>query len=137
MQRRRELMMQTHKPDTTLKIAQENAYWRLGEITPQSNSVASILYSYPASTEGRKLVYSGLVYALNVFQDGVYKDYWSCRSDDQRNVLNANTNQIAVSAPTRDIDDAYAYLPDTGQILFAGKNTPYYGYTNINDMPSA
>lgn len=29
----------------------------------------------------------------------------------------------------------YAYSSTTGQIFFAGRNTPYYGYTNINDMP--
>lgn len=30
----------------------------------------------------------------------------------------------------------YAYSSTTGQIFFAGKNTLYYGYKNINDMPT-
>ncbi len=29
--------------------------------------------------------------------------------------------------------DMYAYNSTTGQVYFAGVNTPYYGKTNIND----
>lgn len=48
---------------------------------------------------------------------------------------NATLQEITFSIKTDIIDNAYAYIKETGQILFAGKNTPYYGYTNINDMP--
>lgn len=29
-------------------------------------------------------------------------------------------------------EDSYAYVTNTGDIIFAGKNTPYYGKKNIN-----
>lgn len=44
-------------------------------------------------------------------------------------------NQIRFTIRRADIDEVYAYAVETGQIFFAGKNSPYYGYTNINDMP--
>ena len=42
---------------------------------------------------------------------------------------------IAWSLKIENLDKCYAYLKETGQIFFAGKDSPYYGYTNINDMP--
>lgn len=46
-----------------------------------------------------------------------------------------SVQEIRFTIVTADIKDVYAYVVETGQIFFAGKNTPYYGYTNINDMP--
>ena len=43
--------------------------------------------------------------------------------------------KIRYGFPTSSIDDVYAYCSSTGQILFAGRNTEYYGYANIHDMP--
>ena len=43
--------------------------------------------------------------------------------------------RIRYGMPTSEIDNVYAYCSSTGQILFAGRNTEYYGYANINDMP--
>ena len=44
--------------------------------------------------------------------------------------------KIRISMETSKIADSYAYDEKTGQIFFAGQNTAYYGYININDMPS-
>lgn len=30
-------------------------------------------------------------------------------------------------------EESYAYINETGRVLFAGKNTPYYGKSNIHD----
>lgn len=30
-------------------------------------------------------------------------------------------------------EESYAYINETGRVLFAGRNTPYYGKANIND----
>lgn len=43
---------------------------------------------------------------------------------------------ISFSIEVSEINNSYAYLVETGQIIFAGKNTPYYGYTNISEMPT-
>lgn len=41
--------------------------------------------------------------------------------------------QITFSVDIRYLDDAYMYDSTTGQVWFAGKNTPYYGMSNISE----
>lgn len=40
--------------------------------------------------------------------------------------------QVRFSIFTDYMDDSYAYFVNTGNIIFAGKNTPYYGMANID-----
>lgn len=58
--------------------------------------------------------------------------------------LSNNTLRMRFTLTTNGIDNSYAYFTDTathimpigvrdGDIIFAGRNTPYYGKTNIND----
>lgn len=42
-------------------------------------------------------------------------------------------SKIQFSVDTRYLDDAYMYDKTTGQVWFAGENTPYYGMTNISE----
>lgn len=69
----------------------------------------------------------------------LHRDWWYNRSnDDPKRQIGWNTftlKEIRFSIPIKEIDDSFAYVEETGQIFFAGKNSPYYGYTNINDMP--
>ena len=125
--------------DTTIKILAEDSIWTIGgNLEANVKDVnASIIYAYEPKSVARRLIYDELARQLIIFENGAYKDYWTVRNggNDTRNVIIANSNGIGVSVGTANIDNAYAYLSD-GQILFAGKNTPYYGYTNINDMPT-
>lgn len=41
--------------------------------------------------------------------------------------------QLAFSVDTRYLDDAYMYHYPTGQVFFAGRNTPYFGMKNISE----
>lgn len=137
--RRRVLMGGKKVIDTTIKILAEDSRWTInGDLATNVGNNASIIYAYEPQSVARQLVYDGLVFQLIIFENGTYKDFWTVRNggSDTRNVINANSNGIGVTVPTSNINDAYAYLPSNGQILFAGKNTPYYGYTNINDMPT-
>ena len=59
------------------------------------------------------------------------ENYWYY----SKHQMMAGTTKIRFTLITSKLRDAYAYDSVTGQIFFAGKNTPYYGYTNINDMP--
>lgn len=138
---RRKMLMSGGKKvvDTTIKILAENSRWVIGgRVDTLQGASASIIYTYEPQSVGRQLFYDGLYGQLIIFENGVYKDYWTARNggDDPRGVINANSNGIGVTIATSNIDNAYAYFPSNGQILFAGKNTPYYGYTNINDMPT-
>lgn len=42
-------------------------------------------------------------------------------------------SKIAFSVDTRYLDDAYMYDKTSGQVWFAGINTPYYGMSNISE----
>jgi hypothetical protein len=61
---------------------------------------------------------------------------WDYRKTGSYYYLSANANTIRISIPIANLAICYAYIETTGQILFAGKNTIYYGYTNIHDMPT-
>lgn len=50
--------------------------------------------------------------------------------------LAAPFSYIAFSVDMRYIDDAYMYDKTTGQVWFAGINTPYYGMSNISEAQS-
>ena len=43
------------------------------------------------------------------------------------------TTRMSLTISSTYIDDAYCYRGDTGQVIFAGKNTPYYGKKYITD----
>lgn len=60
---------------------------------------------------------------------------WDYRTTDGYYYLSSNANKIRFSIYIPNLLDCYAYIATTGQILFSGRNTQYYGYTNIHDMP--
>ena len=45
-------------------------------------------------------------------------------------------NQVRFTVNLAHLDDAYMYVYSTGQVLFAGRNTPYYGMANIDGTPA-
>lgn len=47
---------------------------------------------------------------------------------------NPSWQYISFSVDLALLDDAYAYVQESGQILFAGKNTIYYGHRNISEL---
>lgn len=48
----------------------------------------------------------------------------------------SGTTRVRFTLLIDERDNTYSYNPTDGQIFFAGRNTPYYGYTNIHDMPT-
>ena len=132
--RLRMMAMQESVNDTTIKILEYDKIWRQGNLANSNDSAASIIYTFEPKSVARKLVYEYLYVQLNLFTDGTYVDYWNVRIGDTRNVINANCNGLAVSIESINEANAYAYLPDTGEILFAGKNSIYYGHKNISEL---
>lgn len=49
--------------------------------------------------------------------------------------LHKGTVKARFSLAISSLDRCYLYRTDNGDILFAAKGSPYYGYKNINDMP--
>ena len=74
-----------------------------------------------------------------LWQGDTYKDYWSINSYrgtvERRQCINANTTRASLTLVSAHVDDSFAYIEESGEILFAGKNTLYYGHTNISELP--
>lgn len=91
------------------------------------------------------LIYSGDMSAVScnchVLKDDVYIGYYGIVSKASATsaptVKNTSTsgeiNQIAFSLYDGGTDYSYAYVTNTGQILFAGRETKYYGMSNISE----
>lgn len=135
------MAMQT-KLDTSPVILQYDvSYQSNGDIGTNVNYCITGLYYYPVLTQTGTIGYFGTDGKIAV----VYKnngtervDYWVLQdAQSPRACLNTGSDAIKFSLKTIELDNCYAYLQETGQIFFAGKNSPYYGYTNINDMPQA
>lgn len=67
--------------------------------------------------------------------DSPFTNWWNCRmSGDERSIaLDANKRFIRLNLSMEKMSGAYAYNSTTGQVYYAGKDSPYYGKTNIND----
>ena len=73
-------------------------------------------------------------------QIGVYKsnkariDTWNCRQGAVGSfTCKSGTAYITINVDYSNETGSYAYNQATGVIYYAGKDTPYYGMTNIND----
>ena len=83
---------------------------------------------------------------LQIFNDDTFKTYWSFSTavytKDGVGGAPKNcklyyasafpANKFRMTLITKYLDDSYAYFNYTGDIIFAGANTPYYGMTNID-----
>lgn len=83
----------------------------------------------PSVTIGNLLQYD------NDNVDSPYTNWWVCRmSGDERSVaLDANKQFIRLNLSMEQMSGAYAYNSATGKVYYAGKDSPYYGKTNVND----
>ena len=63
-----------------------------------------------------------------------FADWWNCAMGGvEKSVgLDANKRFIRLNLSMEKMSGAYAYNSTTGQVYYAGVNTPYYGKTNIN-----
>ncbi len=130
--------------NTSPKIAYENAHIIAdGNIAEDQNCVVTALYPYSNPSDSTyTLCYYGTQGNMALYNaERGYVDYWSITAVDTpktRAVLykNSRTSFAAFTLRKDMLDDCFAYVTNTGQILFAGKNSIYYGYTNINDMPT-
>ena len=83
----------------------------------------------PSGTIGSLLQYD------NDNVDSPFTNWWVCRmgGEEKSIALDANKRFIRLNLSMEKMSGAYAYNSTTGQVYYAGVNTPYYGKTNIND----
>lgn len=130
--------------DTSPRIIQYGVRYANGNpgtkpLIEDSNFCITDKYEFEPQSTKQTLITNGVGGSLLVFwPNGNYYDYWTWSTSDGywRTVINVDSGMIACSISISVLDRTYAYLGETGQILFAGKNSPYYGYSNINDMPT-
>ena len=108
---------------TTVSTSEGYCYTVWYDIVPISNTIIHLV--------GENMPGSPACFQYTLVGGGRDWDYFPTRI-----IVAANANTIRFSLITANIDTSYVYVQETGQILFAGRNTPYYGYTNINDMPT-
>ena len=137
---RRRVLMGGKKVIDTSPIIEKYGY-KLGNANTEiedDNSCIVQVYAYPKTDQILTMVSGYLGDRIQVYRDGKYIDWWGWNMGDgyKRQCINKLSDGVRTCIPISNIANAYAYLKETGQILFAGKNSPYYGYTNINDMPT-
>ena len=145
MTRRREMM---DCGDTSPKIAEYGKYCSRGKTSlasdpewcytewmvlnpPQSENIIIIVDAYASKGSSYTYQYHNV--------SGSWGDYWYGNPDfsEYRRVMNTGTNRIHMirwSIKIENLDRCYAYIETTGQILFAGKNSIYYGHRNISEL---
>lgn len=152
MELRRRLIMEIpHKLDTTAKILEYGKYYGRGYNAISSNAnwgITDWILFNPQNNGGPVTIEDtctepGVNDNQHTYkyctEDESFKDWYYHYTDNRRTIRNQAQHEIlyriAFSIYLPRIDSTYALCVETGQIFFAGKDTPYYGYTNINDMP--
>lgn len=99
---------------------------------------------YPAGVIVQDGLFSTSTGVLTIYNSGTYVNYvdevnrWgkapAASYTEYKKSWSVNTyNQIKFSVDTRYLADSYMYDYNTGQVWFAGSNTPYYGMSNISE----
>jgi len=115
---------------------------RDGEIAEQGVGITEY---YPVRVNQKVVYFNPLtVHSQNVFLGNViiynsnkqFVDWWNCRADG----IEASFTQgrpggvyFRLNVVMDTEADVYCYNQTTGQVYYAGINTPYYGKQNIND----
>lgn len=153
MTRRREMLEQGHVEDTTVKI-KYNKYWIRANCALTTNSTNTLCVSEwyeienPGSVKIRfrttnkdTVVKEYIVHAQRPKGD-TGTGYRIClvSQTEVRNATDFNTvsftsskgySEVRFTLDENALDVAYAYVVETGQVIFAGRNSPYYGKLHI------
>lgn len=137
LSRRAMLMLETDdRLNTSPKIAEYGYYLSRSGTGVTAGSAWCYTEYYQLERNGSQQICDNNTDTNHTFQyqnnnEGTTWDFWY----GPKRYVNAY-NIIRFSIKTNNINDSYAYSSTSGQIFFAGKNTIYYGYTNIHDMPT-
>ena len=136
--------MMPHGIDTSPKIAEYGKYWNrtFGSTTNSNNWCISEWYDVIDAPKGSVQIggYVGADTTSITFQYWLGKgdnDWYYFAGVNPRNIPIGTDNRIVsitFSIQVAEIDNSYAYIVNTGQIIFAGTNTPYYGHRNISEL---
>lgn len=143
MQRRRTLLMMPRGIDTNPKITEYGKHW---DRTFGSTSISAnwcITEWYEVNQQSIVQTINGYIGAdtsgitFQYFLSNGTTDWYYFNGTNPRTVTTrygVGITSISFSIEIAQIDNSYAYCVETGQILFAGKNTIYYGHRNISEL---
>lgn len=136
--------MMPHGLDTTPIIDEYGVYWSrtYGQKTANADWCVTQFYDVVGAPYGNVNI-QGFVGAdsINVtfqytFSNNSTGWYYFAGTNPRR--IPAGTDRritsISFSIQQTEIDNSYVYIVETGQILFAGKNSIYYGHRNISEL---
>lgn len=101
-----------------------------------TGQTGSFVYFNPSAPAISKNGYCGKIIQYNGNSENqTQTDAWNCRMNGTEGTvaLASNKRYIRLSLPMENLSGVYAYNSTTGQIYYAGRDTEYYGKTNIND----
>lgn len=80
------------------------------------------------------VMFNGVTYGTYRYMQ--YVEYGPSMGEESRNFIasHAPYNKARFTLKTQYLDYCYAYWSDTGEILFAGKLSKYYGYTHVDHL---
>ena len=76
--------------------------------------------------------FSAAAYTSNGLNSANFNSPWADSSQAYRCKFGGSNSSPAASPTNVNLDNAYAYWQETGRIMFAGINTPFYGMANID-----
>lgn len=141
----------TEPIDTSVKIAKTGYGFNTSATEEVSKAAVSIseYYDVPDGYTGKVTYFfpdngtSGIGSALKMqmCNDANEKvEYWSLSVGTAEKTVtfyHAQATKFRFSIETASVDNAYMYYTGTGVIVFAGKNTKYYGMRNISEYTGA
>lgn len=148
MERRRELMAMPHGLDTSPVIEHTGLWTRtFGKLSESDNDwCITKFYDTDDAPDGtlRSTFINGYVgndttsITFQYYLSNGSTDYWYFAGTNPRRLLGnedgRRVSRISFSIEKTKLKDSYAYIVETGKILFAGENTPYYGHTNVSEL---
>lgn len=126
-----------HGLDTSPVILQYGVRYRPGGTTGSASTMCiTDKYDCYCDNEHRSFYAYGIETTTINYKSGAYYDYWnsSCLTPQNRTLAKDGTEQLAFTLVTSMIDDCFVIQNVTGIILFAGKNSIYYGHRNISEL---
>ena len=95
----------------------------------------TIVYFNPNSTLKSSSGYLGRILRYKTADRSNYQGYSNCKADGTQGTFTTSVNQkyFYINVDIRNLAGSYCYNQTTGKVYYAGKDTPYYGKTNIND----
>jgi len=105
-------------------------------ISTGENNVTYALYSLrPDGTQNTALLQNA---SFELFKDGTYNNYYDQQKINAENTrstaaANLGINGLRFTVWLFGAEKSYAYIRENGRVLFAGKESPYYGKEYITD----